>query len=358
MKDALGSGLTAPTTVTIEKSTDGTNWSASDVAITWEQLAAGTFTLPSSKGVQYRITYTTPITDPYVIGSTTYSNDITVNPYGNTDYAQKATGTVGVGTDATIINKECTTTGSTSTTQTWKSSITIPATVTSLDNVVYTDTLSTNATLDTSSIQVFTDAACTQVYTGSYTKTSTDAQGFTLDFGALAGGTNLYVTYGTSLKSGNETSSQTVTNEAQVTASHLPTQSSEAKYVYTVAKHLSKYSPWNIGGKFSWVLKLEQVDSSVQSVTITDTLPVNQSFVEGSIVAIPDYYYQTTKYSGVTAVVNDDGTVTFTVAGDALAAAKTRSIEIAYKTTLTDYTKVTANTRYVNTAQVTIDNNT
>lgn len=212
-------------------------------------------------------------------------------------------------------------------------------------------------------MKVTTDAEGNVPYTGDwYASVAGDSAGAigTVHFSAngstgtvIPAGTTLYVWYTTTITDVNQTS---YTNTTWLHYNGDPNDSASATYHKSVYLYKSAIS--NSNGVFNWLLKVEKLDASANSVTVTDTLPANQSYVAGSVSASNNYYYDgATKYSGVTAVDNGDGTVTFTVAGDALAAAKAGTeVQIGYQTKIADINAVASGaTDYVNTAKITVD---
>ncbi|NEG69958.1 Cna B-type domain-containing protein [Bifidobacterium choloepi] len=382
VKDTVGSGQDVDGSASVTITCMHSRWwdgSPDTVTVTLADLLAGNVSLPlqsdGSLYPEYRLSYTTQATSVPEAGSgekATYSNAVTVTP-GDGNSPVTTTGTVTVGSDAVSLAKRYA--GSATATDqlqwivTFTALVDLPAGKTVVDSV---DVDSSGNTLGTqqyfaSNAQavVYTDANCTQPYSGGYsTAVSAGQKTLTVTFDdAIARNTTLYIAL-VSYVNGSLATNATLYNTAtsinkSVTATYSPVSDNMTKST------LYYYNQWNTAdssanGILAWQLWVHDVAADATSVTIADTLPAGTAYVAGSVTG----YGNTATwngsanvypaYDGVSATVNADGTVTFTIApgSAAFAQAQTSSgLYLVYNTTF-DYT--TGYGEYGNTAVISV----
>lgn len=158
------------------------------IKLSWSDLVAGTVTLPSGGYDHFQIQYWTEAKNVPVEGSgehQKYKNEVTVKPQDGT--GKTATAEPQLGTDAVELKKTCTSSASEAKNLTWVTSMKALEDLTDAkltDKLDVDDSgkdLGSKQTLVKDSIQVYTDAGLTQLYTGSYEVNATD-RGFTIVF--------------------------------------------------------------------------------------------------------------------------------------------------------------------------------
>lgn len=169
------------------------------IKLSWSDLVAGTVTLPSGGYDHFQIQYWTEAKNVPVEGSgehQKYKNEVTVKPQDGT--GKTATAEPQLGTDAVELKKTCTSSASEAKNLTWVTSMKALEDLTDAkltDKLDVDDSgkdLGSKQTLVKDSIQVYTDAGLTQLYTGSYEVNATD-RGFTIVFASMAKGGEVYV---------------------------------------------------------------------------------------------------------------------------------------------------------------------
>lgn len=145
------------------------------IKLSWSDLVAGTVTLPSGGYDHFQIQYWTEAKNVPVEGSgehQKYKNEVTVKPQDGT--GKTATAEPQLGTDAVELKKTCTSSASEAKNLTWVTSMKALEDLTDAkltDKLDVDDSgkdLGSKQTLVKDSIQVYTDAGLTQLYTGSY----------------------------------------------------------------------------------------------------------------------------------------------------------------------------------------------
>lgn len=151
------------------------------IKLSWSDLVAGTVTLPSGGYDHFQIQYWTEAKNVPVEGSgehQKYKNEVTVKPQDGT--GKTATAEPQLGTDAVELKKTCTSSASEAKNLTWVTSMKALEDLTDAkltDKLDVDDSgkdLGSKQTLVKDSIQVYTDAGLTQLYTGSYEVNATD----------------------------------------------------------------------------------------------------------------------------------------------------------------------------------------
>lgn len=188
------------------------------IKLSWSDLVAGTVTLPSGGYDHFQIQYWTEAKNVPVEGSgehQKYKNEVTVKPQDGT--GKTATAEPQLGTDAVELKKTCTSSASEAKNLTWVTSMKALEDLTDAkltDKLDVDDSgkdLGSKQTLVKDSIQVYTDAGLTQLYTGSYEVNATD-RGFTIVFASMAKGGEVYVQYQSKVNDG--VTDETVWNRA------------------------------------------------------------------------------------------------------------------------------------------------
>lgn len=178
------------------------------IKLSWSDLVAGTVTLPSGGYDHFQIQYWTEAKNVPVEGSgehQKYKNEVTVKPQDGT--GKTATAEPQLGTDAVELKKTCTSSASEAKNLTWVTSMKALEDLTDAkltDKLDVDDSgkdLGSKQTLVKDSIQVYTDAGLTQLYTGSYEVNATD-RGFTIVFASMAKGGEVYVQYQSKVNDG------------------------------------------------------------------------------------------------------------------------------------------------------------
>lgn len=365
IQDLPGNGLTAASTDVHVECRHSRHWDANpdQRTISWNALTSqdGKTALPVDDDgnlyTEYVFTYTTRAQSVPETGSgekISYTNQFTVTPSDRDPIA--ATGTVTLGSEAVSLHKqyagEATETSQFPWTVQFEALENLPA------GSTLVDTVDAQYHRFSGTVSVYTDETFTTPY-DRYTATFDEAKStMTVAFSdPIPQGTKLYVSYTTVANAGVIVGSS-FTNTATMlhrsaTASHTPVTDNMTKgnrYWYDQFDG-SVPSRDNL---LRWELNVHDVPQSAQSVTITDVPGSGQTFVTGSVKAIVGW---NTLADGVTATVQDDGSITFTLEphSDAFNAALTKSgVTIVYDTTFTDLRTAQAG-NYGNKATIIVD---
>lgn len=332
--DQLGQYLEDPTgtiDITLYYEDD---WNGEKVTgVTFDDLKSGSFTIEGSQDKVIRqcvIKYRTKVDEDYTGGleEKFVENTTTVTVEGN-DYTDK--GEVGIGRED-LVEKDCTTSNGTLEGLTeapyeleWKTTITVPKG--GLKGLKYTDSISQGHKLVTGSIQV----------TGaSYSSSSQNENGFTIDFGDVTGPNTIIITYKTECTNlpNDALMDYTYRNDAKIEVTHdgkIITQTDNANYHYSKDNILSKdmnnwiaNRPETKSGEVNWLLTLNVREyEGGKDLVITDTLPVGMRLKEGSARADYQGSYNYDYYTDTGITVTPAGSsFTITVTADYIAEAK------------------------------------
>lgn len=389
VQDALGSNMSADSNATVTIRSQQNQWYDANPLVTTATIAdllAGTVTLPAqADGTAYPayvLTYSVTA-DPASLPAAgsgekvTYANTVTVTPGDGTGTAT-GTGTVTIGKDAVALAK--TYAGSSMEMSQLPWTVTFTAQDDLPAGTVLTDTVGVDSAgnmcgsnqqyfADATVVTVYTDAAMTQPYAGSYsTAVASDQQSVAITFhDAIASDTTLYLQYVTyvngSVDNGTYFCNTATSRNQTVTAQFQPVGDNMAK------SSLYYYNQYNTTGKdttglMTWQLWIHDVASNATSIAITDTLPTGLRYVDGSAVGYGRNMVWNGSanaypaYDGITVTDNGDGTVTFTIAAGSAAFAQAQTADgfnLVYDTAFDYATAPSGTSEYRNSATISVD---
>ena len=314
--------------------------------LTWESLKSGNFKLPDGCDKEYKITYQTKYGEESDGPIIKKDNTFTINPFGNTkDIEYKDSFDEG-DKDFKYIEKSFTKREGSK--LEWKIKINVPKG--GINNLIVKDT---PYDMSIDSFEVVSG------YNGTPTL---NQEKTTLTFGRVEEGTIILkvITDIGSLP----TSTKTYTNKSECYDGTDKLGESSASYQYEVKNYLKKSADWSDCNKdeMYWNLSIDPIQENYQNVYITDNLPENTQYVEGSLEAYTlGQWGNEEKNEEIVSdiqVEKESGTVKFTFTQDALDYIKTKKIRLRYRIKIIDITKAFNDKEYTNTATLILDDKT
>ena len=314
--------------------------------LTWESLKSGNFKLPDGCDKEYKITYQTKYGEESDGPIIKKDNTFTINPFGNTkDIEYKDSFDEG-DKDFKYIEKSFTKREGSK--LEWKIKINVPKG--GINNLIVKDT-----PYDMS-IDSF------EVVSGYYGTPTLNQEKNTLTFGRVEEGTIILkvITDIGSVPS----ITKTYTNKSECYDGTDKLGESSASYQYEVKNYLKKSADWSDCNKdeMYWNLSIDPIQENYQNVYITDNLPENTQYVEGSLEAYTlGQWGNEEKNEEIVSdiqVEKESGTVKFTFTQDALDYIKTKKIRLRYRIKIIDITKAFNDKEYTNTATLILDDKT
>ena len=314
--------------------------------LTWESLKSGNFKLPDGCDKEYKITYQTKYGEESDGPIIKKDNTFTINPFGNTkDIEYKDSFDEG-DKDFKYIEKSFTKREGSK--LEWKIKINVPKG--GINNLIVKDT---PYDMSIDSFEVVSG------YNGTPTL---NQEKNTLTFGRVEEGTIILkvITDIGSVPS----ITKTYTNKSECYDGTDKLGESSASYQYEVKNYLKKSADWSDCNKdeMYWNLSIDPIQENYQNVYITDNLPENTQYVEGSLEAYTlGQWGNEEKNEEIVSdiqVEKESGTVKFTFTQDALDYIKTKKIRLRYRIKIIDITKAFNDKEYTNTATLILDDKT
>ena len=314
--------------------------------LTWESLKSGNFKLPDGCDKEYKITYQTKYGEESDGPIIKKDNTFTINPFGNTkDIEYKDSFDEG-DKDFKYIEKSFTKREGSK--LEWKIKINVPKG--GINNLIVKDT---PYDMSIDSFEVVSG------YNGTPTL---NQEKTTLTFGRVEEGTIILkvITDIGSVPS----ITKTYTNKSECYDGTDKLGESSASYQYEVKNYLKKSADWSDCNKdeMYWNLSIDPIQENYQNVYITDNLPENTQYVEGSLEAYTlGQWGNEEKNEEIVSdiqVEKESGTVKFTFTQDALDYIKTKKIRLRYRIKIIDITKAFNDKEYTNTATLILDDKT
>lgn len=376
LKDVLGSGLEAPTgDVTMdyydEEWWENPNQLKGSISIPWSQVASGSYAVPSSVAghKRYVLTYSTKVDNPPSDDQDvkTYNNTFTITPAKPANVpGQSATGNVPIGNTqpkANVSKKFVSATAQDGRTKlTWETTVTANR---DLVNPQFVDVISSGSSTGSHSFDCANIATAFNISMQGagtaprYTVSSCESGKVVLDFGStIPKGAVMTIEYSTYV------SADTPAGTTETNTATFADISASANYTTPKQEQpqLSKWFDWGASntsaGKLTWTLNVKDVDTSAKQVTITDTLPQGLKYVPNT-VKLSNCTGQGSDLQQCVAenidVATSGNTLVFTLKNPAIASGD-NGVTIAYTTTYSDFAAAAQqNTRYVNSAYLTVD---
>ncbi len=318
--------------------------------LTYEQLLAGGYTFPSGSDQKtYTITYKTTAGTTSSTQKVTKTNDIKVNPFGDTSDLD-ASASVGIGQDHDYVDKSCLTENGTATNVTWQITVHVPKE--GMDSLDVKETLPSGMTYKADSLKVISGTDTTP------TVNTSDSKNLTISFGKMPAADKNYDVVFTLESTIDSVPTKTTyyNNSAQVENS---TDSATFTYQVVENNYFTKGSSGASGSKLTWNFKFDKLPSNTDSITIVDILPDNNAYVDGSLTVKANQWYASdadaarVSANDIKVTDNGDGTITFQLTGKTLAFAQEKSgLYIEYQTEIKDLISAVGNVTYKNSADL------